>query len=342
MQNIQLINDLCLINKIYLKEFELNDKYLNDNFAPIISTINSRKKIFTLNTAEDSYIIIKKENIIIIGPFEKDNIIIFDNAKLFYYLFFNTSFTKKSIFSLDVNTSFNNALLKENKKNKQRVNVNIINFLEDSVKTGNIEATKIYIKILLNSLIEEKYGIERLRMQKNLVVYIFCYIFSSIENNNIDPDFNIFLTSIITSEFEFCENSSQLLFKTNQLLDKISDSFDFTRLKSNQKIKEAKYYINNNLEKKLTLEKVAKEMSISAKYLSSLFFEVTNSTFKEYVNTQRIDKAKNLLAYSEKNISEISNQIGIKSPNNFISFFKKYTFLTPTNYRDKIKNGLNN
>ena len=140
-------------------------------------------------------------------------------------------------------------------------------FLEESIKTGDIETLKLFIKIMFISLGKENSDIDSFRLQKNLIIYIFSYIFNTLEKNKIDPDFNSFLTSIITSEFEFCDNSSQLLFKTYKLIDKINDSFNFTNKKSTQKIREAKYYINNNLEKKLTLEKVATEMGISAKYL---------------------------------------------------------------------------
>ena len=336
MQNFQLIDDLCLINNIKYKSFNVEDNFIKNNFQNIIDKL--KNKIIILTTLDYSYILIKKEKITFFGPFEKNNLIIYDNAKLIYFLIFKKTYTKKKIESFNYNYNLNIIKPKASIKNKKNFkDLNIFNILEDSVKNGDIESTKIYIKVLFQSLNSFSKNIELIRLQKNLVIYIFTYIFSTIDNNNIDPDFNIFLTSIITSEFEFCDNSSQLLFKTYQLLDKISDSFDFTSIKNYQNIKEAKYFINNHLEKKLTLEKVANEMGISAKYLSTLFFEVTNTTFKEYVNRQRIDKAKNLLTYSTKSLNEISNEIGIKSPNNFISFFKKYTFFTPNQYREEIK-----
>lgn len=334
MQNIQAINDLCIINNISHKTYSLDDTYINNNITPIIDLFKKRKKLLILETIDYLYIVIKIKEFNLFGPFEKDNLIIYDNAKLLYCLLFNKPFNQKNIEMKKINFNLENINFKDKMKKVDLKKINIMNFLEDSIKNGDIESTKIYVKILFQSLISEN-NFELFRLQKNLVIYIFCYIFNSIDNNNIDPDFNIFLTSIITSEFEFCDNSSQLLFKTNQLLDKINDSFEFTSIKNNQNIKEAKYFINNNLEKKLTLEKVANEMGISAKYLSTLFFEITNTTFKEYVNRQRIDKAKNLLLYSEKSISEISKEIGIKSPNNFISFFKKYTSSTPNNYREQ-------
>ncbi|MGD1820115.1 MAG: helix-turn-helix transcriptional regulator [Pleomorphochaeta sp.] len=334
MQNNQLIYDLCTINKIKFLTFNSNS---SNELTHLNEKLSNRKKIGLISDNEYKYIIIKKDKLFIFGPFEKENLLIIDNAKLFYFILFNKPYNKKDFTEINLNIYLEKHLIEIKDTTSLPYEINIIDFFEECIKNGDIEAAKLYIKIMFKSIYNRESNIEDFRLQKNLVIYIFSFIFSTIENNNIDPDFNVFLTSIITSEFEFCDNSSQLLLKTYQLLDKISDSFDFNSIKNNQKIREAKYYINNNLEKKLTLEKVANEMGISAKYLSTLFFEVTNTTFKEYVNRQRIDKAKNLLSYSNKSLSEISNQIGINSPNNFISFFKKYTQSTPNSFREQLK-----
>ncbi|NCD05487.1 MAG: AraC family transcriptional regulator [Spirochaetia bacterium] len=338
MQNTQLITDLCIINNInYIIIDNSTNIPLSNCDSKLLDCLELKKSLFKIISNDYQYIIIKNDKKYILGPFEKDTILINDCAKLFYYLINRKTYTKKTIETLheNINIIFNEINIQREKTIS--FDINIMEFLEESIKTGDIETLKLFIKIMFVSLGKLNTEIDSFRLQKNLIIYIFSYIFNTLEKNKIDPDFNNFLTSIITSEFEFCDNSSQLLFKTYQLIDKINDSFNFTNKKSTQKIREAKYYINNNLEKKLTLEKVAKEMGISAKYLSTLFFEISNTTFKEYVNRQRIDKARNLLSYSDKSISEISVLVGIKSPNNFISFFKKYTHTTPNSFREQIE-----
>lgn len=329
MQSYNLINDLCLLNNIQIIKLSKNNTIFN------LSDEVYQYKLSILETKNKNYIFIKRDYLYIIGPFDKEDLTIEENAKLFYSLFFDKSYSKRNIKRIKKDYIFNNKILSQKQNNSLIDKNDLMIFLEDSIISGNIEVSKICIKLLLDALSNENTNKNILRLQKNLIVYLFSYIINIIENNNVDPDFNIFLTSIITSEFEYCENSSQLLLKTYQLIDKISDSFDFTSLKSQSKIKEVKYFITNNLEKKLTLEKVAKEMSISAKYLSSLFFEITNITFKEFVIKQRIEKAKNLLTYTNLPIEDISKQIGINSSNNFISFFKKYTNSTPTSFREQ-------
>jgi len=329
MKSNNLINDLCLIKNIQIYKFHKSNPKINLDEEIL------KKRVSIIETPINAFISIIQDNLYLIGPFDKNDSTIEDTAILFYLFYFKAKYNKKAIKRIEINFTIDSK--KEISRNKRTTfdKNDLLVFLKDSILSGNIEVSKICIKLLLDTLKDEKTDVNILRLQKNLIVYIFSYIINIIENNNVDPDFNIFLTSIITSEFEYCENSSQLLFKTFQLIDKISDSFDFTSIKSQSKIKEAKYFITNNLEKKLTLEKVANEMGISSKYLSSLFFEITNTTFKEFVIKQRIEKAKNLLTFTSLSIDEISKQIGINSSNNFISFFKKYTNSTPNNYRDQ-------
>lgn len=334
MQRDQLINNLCTLNNIKCSVYKKN-KNKRDSIASSLKLLTKNNPLLIIDAIKSKYILLKKDEVYIFGPFKKYDLSVIDNAKLLFFLFTGTPYNKDTVKIVSENVESIEIEGKERIAKAEHINVSY--FLEESVKTGDIESIKLYIKVMFISLAAKDSDTRDFRLQKNLIIYIFSYIFNLIDDNNIDPDFNIFLTTIITSEFEFCENSSQLLFKTYQLIDKISDSFDFTSKKTDQRIKEAKFFITNNLDKKLTLERVALEMGISAKYLSNLFFEVTNTTFKEYVNMQRIAKAINLLAYSEKTLSDISKEVGIKSTNNFISFFKKYTSTTPTTYREGIK-----
>lgn len=48
-------------------------------------------------------------------------------------------------------------------------------------------------------------------------------------------------------------------------------------------------------------------------------------------------KATNLLEYSSMSIKEIAYQLGYLNPSSFMKSFKKYTSLTPSQYRLHIK-----
>jgi two-component system response regulator YesN len=99
--------------------------------------------------------------------------------------------------------------------------------------------------------------------------------------------------------------------------------------------KRAKEYIKNNFSKSITLEDVAREISVSPQYLSKLFKEETGENFIDYMTGTRIRIAKSLLESDEMSIKEICFSIGYSDPNYFSRTFKKIVGSTPTEYKDE-------
>jgi two-component system response regulator YesN len=97
----------------------------------------------------------------------------------------------------------------------------------------------------------------------------------------------------------------------------------------------AKTYVENNFERSLTLQEVAQHVYINASYLSHLFKEATGVTFVHFLTTCRVEKAKLLLPNPKFKIYEISQSVGYENPRYFAEIFKKYTGMTPYEYRSK-------
>lgn len=86
----------------------------------------------------------------------------------------------------------------------------------------------------------------------------------------------------------------------------------------------------------LSSQKLAKEMGIPVPYLSQLINESFQSNFYDFVNKHRIEDSKQLLsdpANQQKTILEIAYQVGFNSKATFNSAFKKFTGLTPSQFR---------
>lgn len=96
-------------------------------------------------------------------------------------------------------------------------------------------------------------------------------------------------------------------------------------------------YINHHFTKKLTLQMVADHLHISKNYLCHLFRAKTGYKFCEYVNIQRINLAKSLIAEDQKCFEYISFDCGFSSQSHFSTTFKKYTGCTPNEYRKKLQ-----
>ncbi len=69
-------------------------------------------------------------------------------------------------------------------------------------------------------------------------------------------------------------------------------------------------------------------------HLSSLFSGIEGRTIENYFIEQRIEKAKELLIYGQKTLSEIAYELEYSSTAHLSSQFKKVTGLTPSHFKE--------
>ncbi len=94
--------------------------------------------------------------------------------------------------------------------------------------------------------------------------------------------------------------------------------------------------ISSDLSADLSLKTQSAYLHVSASYLSAVFKKETGSTLTDYVNRKRIEYGIFLLNSTSLQIQTIAQHCGIPDLNYFSKTFKKYTGLTPTEYRGKI------
>lgn len=102
-------------------------------------------------------------------------------------------------------------------------------------------------------------------------------------------------------------------------------------------VEQAQLYIESHVSQNLSLQNVARHVGISPSYLSVLFKEVTGETYIKYMTRFRIELAKKLLVAGMK-VGEVSEKVGYQTYRHFSEVFKKYTGLSPRQY--KKKNGI--
>ena len=96
-------------------------------------------------------------------------------------------------------------------------------------------------------------------------------------------------------------------------------------------------YVNLNVAEPLTLKSLAAMCLISPSYLSALFKQETGSTLIDYINTQRVNRAAQLLVQNNHTIAAVAEEVGILDVNYFTKIFKKTLGVTPTRYRREHK-----
>jgi AraC family transcriptional regulator len=102
---------------------------------------------------------------------------------------------------------------------------------------------------------------------------------------------------------------------------------------SKHKLQRAIDYINANLNENLSLTKIASELDISHYYFCHLFKNSTGITPHQYLIQQRVERAKQLLRQLEKTIADVAMDCGFANPSHFAKHFRKYTGVTPRQFR---------
>ncbi len=100
------------------------------------------------------------------------------------------------------------------------------------------------------------------------------------------------------------------------------------------KLKRVKEFINSNLENNPSLAEIAEIAGLSRYHFSRSFRKSTGMTPQQYVMQQRVERAKLLLRDKDLPIVEVSLQTGFKNQSHFTNIFRKFTKITPRNWRE--------
>lgn len=101
-------------------------------------------------------------------------------------------------------------------------------------------------------------------------------------------------------------------------------------------IKKCIRYINENIGEKITVAGLSEICGISSDYLSHIFKEEMNENLSSYILRSKLEKAKDLIISGKTN-KEICVSLGLSSESHFITSFRKYYNMTPSEYYKLIK-----
>ncbi len=101
------------------------------------------------------------------------------------------------------------------------------------------------------------------------------------------------------------------------------------------KLRRVLEFIDENLERDLTLAELAEVADLSPFHFARSFKQTTGSTPIQFLMQRRIDFARRLLVESELPIVEIGLRAGFKNQSHFATLFRKITAMTPKAYRNE-------
>lgn len=105
--------------------------------------------------------------------------------------------------------------------------------------------------------------------------------------------------------------------------------------KNTETIKKIHDCLTTNLDKRYTIEELAKEYLINASTLKQVFKSVYGKPIASYMKEYRITRAKELLRETNDSVLEIAIQLGYQSQSRFSEAFRDYTGMLPTDFRKR-------
>ncbi|WP_184547825.1 helix-turn-helix domain-containing protein [Mucilaginibacter sp. FT3.2] len=82
----------------------------------------------------------------------------------------------------------------------------------------------------------------------------------------------------------------------------------------------------------------AAQMNISEKRLNQATTKTIGKAVKEIIDDRVLLETKRLLVHTNLSVKEIGYELGFEEPTNFIKYFRKHTFKTPTEFRESFNN----
>lgn len=92
------------------------------------------------------------------------------------------------------------------------------------------------------------------------------------------------------------------------------------------------------LNSRLNLEEFSRRVQIPTRQVSTIINRHFNQNFHEFVNKHRVEEAQRILRdknTGQQNVMDIASAVGFNSKPAFNRFFKKFTGMTPTQYREQ-------
>ena len=220
----------------------------------------------------------------------------------------------------------------QSESSKQKLRENMINEYSN-ILVNNIQVfNRNKIAETLKKLQTELYSAPlSIREEKDLLVDIYLRIKEKL------------MVLFSQTEIPFIANSEALSFIMNshylyEIVLFLTEQFDMVMTSIGYSsrdsiIDDVIYYIEHNYQSNITLENIAPLFGYNSSYLGKIFSKKLGTNFNSYLDSVRIDHAKDILLGSKIQVYKVAEMVGYKNVDYFHIKFKKNTGISPAEFR---------
>ena len=207
----------------------------------------------------------------------------------------------------------------------------------DYIREGNLEEVVGAVELLASAA--GKLSENEIRNERNLGICSITLATRAAIEGGAAPAKAYKLSDLYINKIDQCKRMTEIFEYRKRSL------YDFAKLVVEEREKRAnsryteqcKEYIRKYYHQKICIPDIAEALGVSESHLSRIFKKETGESIQKYSMHMRIERAENLLKYSEASLTEISEYLCFSSQSHFGKVFKVYKNMTPKQYRDYYK-----
>lgn len=173
------------------------------------------------------------------------------------------------------------------------------------------------VKLQTDQLITDEHGI-----YTNGGAYSFLNLVIYLIEKYYDRQTAIYCAKVFQIELDRKSQSSFIIFTGQKQHD-------------DEVVKEAQAYLESNLREKISVEHLATRFSVGRRNFDRRFIKATGNTPIEYLQRLKVESAKKALETSRKTVNEIMYEVGYSDTKAFREVFRKFTGMSPVEYKGK-------
>ena len=207
----------------------------------------------------------------------------------------------------------------------------------DYIREGNLEEVVGAVELLASTA--GKLSENEIRNERNLGICSITLATRAAIEGGAAPAKAYKLSDLYINKIDQCKRMTEIFEYRKRSL------YYFAKLVVEEREKRAnsryteqcKEYIRKYYHQKICIPDIAEALGVSESHLSRIFKKETGESIQKYSMHMRIERAENLLKYSEASLTEISEYLCFSSQSHFGKVFKVYKNMTPKQYRDYYK-----
>lgn len=213
----------------------------------------------------------------------------------------------------------------------------------DAVKQGNCEG----LERALNSPFASMRGTlatDSLRSHKNLAIVDITLASRALIDTGFSAEEGFIMSDAFIRNVEEAKSSEEAsaiaracAMRCAQLVKKQKEDAKRQQISKSPLVQQACDYLDRYVFTKFDVQVLAKQLHVSAGYLSKLFLKEQHITMSDYMRKRKIEIAMMMLTNTEQSLGEIALSLSFCSQSHFGRIFLKEVGCTPSAYRKRIK-----